>query len=229
MSGMVGVAQVPYEVYLLQAECDEAWVEQRLAKRLKSKVMMNPYFFKWESIPGNSRLQTMHDGFRESSCCAVCLGEKVLGGLDQMMQLAAINRRANDSKYRVIPVILPDGDPASMEGLLAGLLVDPTVVDFRAENDFEEQFHRLLSAIKGEKPGPWPPEAVAEKENEKYTKTLLDLFDMVSAAEQKGLSKDEAVAFRKAVFETIKNQAIEAALKRYSVKADPLGGGTDAP
>jgi hypothetical protein len=228
MSGMVGVAQVPYEVYLLQAERDEAWVEQQLAKRLKSKAAMNPYFFKWESIPGDSRLQTMHDGFRESLCCAVCLGEKVLGGLDQMMQLAAINRRGIDKKYRVIPVILPDGDPASMEGLLAGLLVDPTVVDFRAENDFEEQFHRLLSAIKGEKPGPWPPEAVGEKDNEKYIEAMMAVFGMVKAAEQRGLlPKDEAVAYRKDFLDEIKNRAIEEA-KRYSVKADPLGGGTDA-
>jgi TIR domain-containing protein len=225
---MPEVSQVCYEVYLLQAERDEAWVEQQLAKRLKSKAAMNPYFFKWESIPGDSRLLSMQNGFDESLCCAVCLGEKVLDGLDEMMQQAAIIRKANDSKYRVIPVILPGGDSVSISGLLAGLLVDPTTVDFRAGTDFEEQFHRLVSAIKGKKPGPWPSEAVAERDNEKYTKTLLDLFAMVSAAEQKGLPKDEAVAFRKDVFETIKNQAIEVALKRYSTEADPLGGGTDA-
>src|SRR5438309_5714935 len=99
--------RVRYEVYLLQADSDEAWVEERLAKRLKAKESLNPYFLKWEGIPGDSRQQTMKKGLNESECCAVCLGANGLGGLQQMMTEAALARKANvrnrQSKYRVIP------------------------------------------------------------------------------------------------------------------------------
>ena len=66
----------------------------------------------------------------------------------------AINRRVRERQrpdcFRVIPVFLPGARRDS----LPGLLVDATWVEFRDSIDDSDAFHRLVSGIRGVKPGP---------------------------------------------------------------------------
>jgi len=199
---MAEARQVKYEVYLLQAQDDEPWVEKELTIRLKDQERMNPFFFRWESIAGDSKLQTMQKGFDESECCAVCLGEKGLGGLEQALQDAALNRMALSAKanpkYRVIPIILPTGDDTSIPKLLAG----PDIIDFRAGKNLDEQFYHLVCSIKGKKPGRWPldtkqDDAGQDVEMKKLKERTLFMLEVIEAAKKKGFYSEEAAATEK--------------------------------
>ena len=198
--------QVQYEVYLLQTKDDVPWVEKEIAIRLRLKEKMNPFLFKWESIAGESRQQRMRDGFDDSQCCAMFLGEKGLAGWDEMLQEVALNRKASqtNSKYSVIPVLLPAGDPTSIPPLLA----DTDFIDFRDGQDFDEQFYRLVCAIKGNKPGPWTAET--KKDDSSPTadqlrqQQYLSMIEMIHKAQKKGiLTEPQATAQMSIVLESL--------------------------
>jgi hypothetical protein len=203
-----------YAVFVLQAECDEAWVEENLAERLKDEEGLLPHFFKWNSIPGNSKQQTMQDGFDNSVSCAICFGAGGLGGIEEMMRQAATARKGANPKYRLIPVLLPDYDPATHS--LPEILRDIEKVDFSGSKDFDEQFYRLVCGIKGVSPGPWKPKSkdgssqtgnISESAHEKYKKAFLELLDMVNEGEEKKrLDKEEAKNFRALAFDNIMKQ-----------------------
>lgn len=219
--------KIEFAVYLLQAKHDDDWVENQLAVRLSDNEGLQPYFFKWEGIPGANRLKSMADGFNKSKCCAICLGEKVLDGLEERMQELATDRQAKTPGYKLIPVFLPDSNPDSTPEFL----VDLEGVDFRAGSDFDEQFHRLVCAIQDKPPGPWPPIAkgsvapkaadLSQVNEEKYKAAFVTLVKIVSA-EETGLPKEEAAEFRRNAFAKLQEQITENYLKKV-IEDDGVG------
>lgn len=194
-----------YSVYLLQAEADSDWVEERIASRLEQEAGLQPHFFRWVSIPGTARQQTMEEGFGNSGSCAVCYGTQGLGGMEKMMQEVATQRKGNDPQYALIPVLLPGSDPEALPKLLRDL--EP--VDFRDEKDFEWEFHRLVCGIKKVAPGPRPranepPPAAGASEQayEKYLQGYVTTLKLIEAGERLGLhSKEEAGRLREQAFD----------------------------
>jgi hypothetical protein len=221
------MVQVPspvyeYDVYLIQAEEDESWVEVRLAKRLEDNEGLRPHFFKWRSIPGTDVEETMLDGLDKSGCCAVCLGKEMLGGSEEMLRKAATRRNADNTEYRLIPVLLPGSNPDSIPEPLHGL----SKIDFRDEGAFDYEFYRLVCGIQNKPPGPWPPPGIQGEAHkttnlspvnkEKYEEAFVALLDIVSAGEKTGLPKEEATEFRRKAFEKIQKQITEAYLKQVT-------------
>src|SRR5437868_729336 len=221
-----GQTEIKFAVYLLQAETDDDWVEQHLALRLMEEEQTKPFFLKWQRIPGDSRQQTMVNGFNRSKCCAVCIGGQGLGGLTEMMQQVATDRRAQslsgESPYRLIPVILPGGDPNSTPELLKGAWS----VDFRNEENFDWEFHRLVCAIQGIGPGPRPLVLkanqnladVSVKARQKLADDFVNLLDVIEAGEKRGLPKKEAEAFRDAAFREIMKQVMSSSPDKVNVQ-----------
>jgi hypothetical protein len=217
---MSEVLKQDFKVYLLQAEADDDWVEQRLAQRLADHEKMALFFFKWQSIPGQSRQDTMVDGFNRSKCCAVCIGPQGLGGLAAMLEQVATQRRAktaaSESPYNLIPVILPGGDPK----LIPPLLQELEAVDFRDDSDFDWQFHRLVCAINEQPVGRRPTPVSAEQTsgastaNDRQKQTEEDwvhILGVINTGVAKGLSSErEAAAFRRAAFKEVMKRVIKS-------------------
>src|SRR5262249_35560885 len=96
-------------------------------------------------------------------------------------------------------------------------------IDFRSENDFEWQFHRLVCGIQNKSPGPQPPAAskTAEPVNgEKYEQAFVAALHLVTAGEKAGLSKEEATEFRRKVFEDLHKRMTEDYLKEVTKKVE---------
>lgn len=216
---MSEVLKQDFLLYLLQAEADDDWVEQRLAQRLADREQISLFFFKWQSIPGQSRQDTMVDGFNRSRCCAVCIGAQGLGGLAQMLQQVATQRRAktteSESPYILIPVILPGGNPELIPELLQGL----AEVDFRDESDFDWQFYRLVCAINGKVPGRRPVPvsaeqtigaAAADNRQRQEEEAWLRILGFINNSVEKGLSSErDAAAYRDIAFREVMKRVIE--------------------
>lgn len=223
--------QTDFAVYLLQAEADDDWVEQRLAQRLADKENLRPYFFRWEGIPGVSRQDSMVTGFNRSASCAVCLGKEALTGLTEEMKKIAIERKskvsAGDPAYRLIPVILPGGNPESTPTFLT----DAREVDFRNEQDFEWQFHLLVCGIKGEPPGPRPRENTtvqaagteAKGDKEQIQAAFVAILQTIDVAQRAaGLSPKEASSFRQDAFSNIQKKLLDLSVEQVNKsKPDP--------
>ena len=73
----------------------------------------------------------------------------------------AIDRRVNEGRFRVIPVLLP-GAERPKRSSLPPFLVSTTWVEFRRSLDDEEAFHRLVCGIRGIEPGLGPGVAIVE-------------------------------------------------------------------
>ncbi len=143
-----------YDVFLSHSHADAEYVA-KLAELLEDKKGLKPWLDKWVVIPGGSFQQAIAKGLEEAKSCAVFLGARTAGGWFQMEYEAALNRKAEDPTFRVIPVLIPDVDPTVVNIFLK--LYD--WVDFRDEKDFEYAFYRLTCGIKGVSPGRWPPAA----------------------------------------------------------------------
>jgi len=218
-----GQVEIKFAVYLLQAETDDDWVEQHLALRLMEDEQTKPFFLKWQGIPGDSRHNTMVDGFNQSKCCAVCIGGEGLGGLTEMMQQVATDRRAqslsDESPYRLIPIILPGGNPVSTPELLKGVFS----VDFRNEENFDWEFYRFVCAIKGEKIGSRPlvlkqNQDLTEKARQKLADDFVNLLGVIKAGEKEGLPKKEAETLRQTAFMEIMKHVVSSSPDKVNVQ-----------
>jgi len=218
-----------FAVYLLEAEADDAWVEQRLADRLANEANLRPYFFNWEGIPGVSRRDSMLAGFTRSASCAVCLGKEALSGLVHDIQQIALDRKSKvapgNPPFRLIPVILPGGDPKSTPQFLE----DVTQVDFRNEDDFDWQFHLLVCGIKGEPPGPRPrpntnvqtAATEAKGDKDQLQAAFVAILQTIDVAERAtGLSQKEASSFRQDAFSNIQKRLLDLSVEQVK-KAEP--------
>lgn len=143
-----------YDVFLSHSHADAEFVE-KIGALLEDEKGLKAWLDKWVVVPGGSFQQAIAKGLNETRSCAVFLGSKTEGGWFQMEYEAALNRQAEEKGFRVIPVLLPGADPASVNVFLK--LND--WVDFRAEKDFDYALHRLTSGVKGVAPGRWKPAA----------------------------------------------------------------------
>lgn len=110
---------------------------------------MRVWLDKWVLVPGTYWQQGMAKGLGEARSCAVCLGEQTPRGWFREEIQRALNRQVRDPSFRVIPVILPGGNPAVVDEFLELR----TWVRFRTGFDDPRAFHVLVSGIKGVPPG----------------------------------------------------------------------------
>ena len=136
--------QPRFEVFLSHAHVDADLVE-KLAARLEDEADLRVWLDKWILIPGAHWQQEMARGLEEAKTCAVCIGRITPAGWFREEIERALNRQAKDSNFRVIPVILPDGDCSIVDNFLELR----TWVVFRYGIDEGYAFHLLTCGVRG--------------------------------------------------------------------------------
>ncbi|MFL5698421.1 MAG: toll/interleukin-1 receptor domain-containing protein [Ktedonobacteraceae bacterium] len=141
-----------FDVFLSHSHVDAQWVEE-LAGRLEDQANLRVWLDKWVLIPGGQWQQALVRGLDQVSSCAVCIGEHTPTGWCREEMERALNRQTKDPSFRVIPVLLPNARKEHVDNFLELR----TWVDF-GKNNLDYAFHLLVSGIKGEPPGRWPPQ-----------------------------------------------------------------------
>lgn len=141
-----------FDVFLSHAHVDGALVE-KLGARLVDEAHLSVWLDKWVLVPGEHWQQEMAKGLERARCCAVCIGTHTPKGWFREEIQRALNRQARDPAFRVIPVILPDGE----HDLVDAFLELRTWVDFKEGIEDGNAFHILLSGVKGIPPGRYSP------------------------------------------------------------------------
>jgi len=178
-----------YDVFLSHSHTDAQWVEQ-LATQLQEQGM-TPWLDKWEIIPGSSWQQAITKGLNEAKCCVVCLGADKADGWFQKEYEVALDYQSHNNGFRVILVLLTGADPTQA----SPFLTSNNWIDYRQSAAAEESFHRLISGIRGEKPGPYKPKANGDQSRKDAMETMLaDLRDL----ETKGLLPKKEAARKRA-------------------------------
>jgi hypothetical protein len=100
-----------YDVFLSYNSQDRLAVHE-VAERLKDEGLVL-YLEEWELAPGREFQPALAEGLRDSKTCVVFLGPNGLGPWQKQELQVAIDKRARDEAFHVIPVLLPGTDPAT--------------------------------------------------------------------------------------------------------------------
>jgi hypothetical protein len=112
---------------------------------LEDDQQLTVWLDKWVLVPGEHWQQGMAKGLNEAASCAVCIGNKTPRGWFREEIERALNRQTGDDNFRVIPVILPDGDRSLVDQFL-GLR---SWVEFPSTIDDADAVYGLVCGIKG--------------------------------------------------------------------------------
>jgi hypothetical protein len=149
---MIGSNPEVYDVFLSYSHLDAAWVED-LAIRLEEQQGFKVWLDKWVIATGQSFQQAMSIGLdQQAKCCAVCIGEHTPAGWVREEIEKALNRAVKDPSFVVIPVLLPNSKSVNVDNFLELR----SWVDFRNPDDYDWEYHRLVSGIKRLPPGRRP-------------------------------------------------------------------------
>jgi len=139
-----------YSVFLSHNSRDKKFVEMVASKLAKEGL--RAWFDKWELIPGDHWQGGLGTGVLKSDACAVFVGPHNLGNWEAEEMELAYTRSADDSRFRVIPVLLPGVSDPFDPTTLPPFLRTRTWVDFRKGIEDEDAFHLLMCGIKGSSP-----------------------------------------------------------------------------
>jgi len=160
------------DAFLSHSHDDALWVEA-LARRLEDEFCHKVWLDKWVLVPGKSWQQAMARGLEEAASCAVFIGAQTPKGWFQEEIERALDLQTRNSDFRVIPVLLPDADTASVPGFLSLR----TWADFRNGQDLEYAMHVLRQGIKGESIGRWPinNSGISDGKLRQYEQKIIEL------------------------------------------------------
>ncbi len=137
-----------FDAFLSYNSQDQRAVEE-LAERLK-KEKLALFLEVSELAPGREFQPALAKGLNESKTCVVFLGPNGLGPWQKQELQVAIDKRARDEAFHVIPVLLPGaerprrGDVAHLE-----FLINASWVEFLKTLDDERALNRLMWGITG--------------------------------------------------------------------------------
>ena len=137
-----------FDVFLSHAHPD-AEVVELLGERLEDEANLRVWLDRWILVPGEHWQQEMAKGLYHAKTCAVCIGTQTPAGWFREEIERALNLQTRDNSFRVIPLILQDGDRSLIENFLELL----TWVDFKNGLNDNHAFHILVSGIRGIPPG----------------------------------------------------------------------------
>jgi WD40 repeat protein/energy-coupling factor transporter ATP-binding protein EcfA2 len=130
-----------YDVFLSYNSSDHVIVA-KIADMLEERGL-RCFLDRWYLMPGDSWLRALEKALDNSRTIAVFLGPGGLGPWQQREQELALDRQSKNPAYRVIPVLLPQSDPA------LGFLSTNMWVDFRDGVD-AGQLDWMAAAIRGD-------------------------------------------------------------------------------
>ncbi len=137
-----------FDVFLSHAHPDAEAVEL-LGARLEDEANLRVWLDRWILVPGEHWQQKMAKGLEQAKTSAVCIGTNTPAGWFREEIERALNLQTIDKSFRVIPVILQDGD----RSLIDNFLELRTWVDFKNGLKDNHAFHILVSGIRGIPPG----------------------------------------------------------------------------
>lgn len=135
-----------YDVFLSHNGAEKNEVEI-IARKLEKRGIV-PFLDKWHLVPGEPWQESLEEALERSSTFAVLLVPSGLGPWENEEMRSALEDRARNKAFRVIPVLLPGahpGDPSVLPRFLRRL----TWVDFRSELDTSEALENLIAGIYG--------------------------------------------------------------------------------
>lgn len=188
-----------YNVFLSHAHVDAEIVE-KLAKALEDEHHLRVWLDKWVLVPGEHWQQGMAKGLDEAASCAVCIGNKEVKGWFEEEIERALNRRTNDQSFRVIPVILPDGD----RSLVGQFLELRTWVEFKDGIGDPEALRILKAGILGVAPGR-PPESPNLEAEGIELKIARDLARLKNLREQGLIDQQVALEYQRQIVDRMIN------------------------
>lgn len=106
-----------FDIFLSHAHLDAEAVEL-LGVRLEDEAHLRVWLDRWVLVPGEHWQQEMAKGLDQAKTCAVCVGSHTPEGWFREEIERALNRQTKDKGFRVIPVILPNGDRALIDNFL---------------------------------------------------------------------------------------------------------------
>jgi hypothetical protein len=138
-----------FGVFLSHSHEDSKTVEV-LGEKLEDIAKLRVWLDKWILVPGNHWQQEMARGLETAKTCAVCISSETPKGWFREEIERALNRQVNENSFRVIPVILPNGDRNIITKEFTGLR---TWAEFTDDIDDGYAFHVLVAGILGRPPG----------------------------------------------------------------------------
>jgi len=137
-----------FDVFLSHAHVDGKLVEE-LGVRLEDQANIRVWLDRWILVPGEHWQQEMAKGLEQAKTCAVCIGDATPRGWFREEIERALNLQTKKPEFRVIPVILPNGNPSVIDNFLELR----TWVHFLEGPQDPRAFHLLVSGVRGTPPG----------------------------------------------------------------------------
>jgi len=137
-----------FDVFLSHPHTEAEAVES-IGSRLADETGLRVWFDRWILVPGQHWQQQMARGLEQAQTCAVFFGASTPSGWFREEIQRALNRQTKESVFRVIPVILPNGD----RRLVDDFLELRTWVEFKNGLTDADAFHLLVCGIRGVPPG----------------------------------------------------------------------------
>lgn len=148
---MLPPREIKYDVFLSYSRTDTLWLEG-VAGRLRREghsVWLDP----WAPEAGGAWQQQVILGLDKARSTAICLGREMpVAWLEQRLR-KAFGRQDEDPAFRALPLLLPDATAVDRERFARVR----TWADFRRGSDVGLAFQVLLSAVRGQPVGRWPP------------------------------------------------------------------------
>ena len=98
-----------FDVFLSHNSQDKSLVEA-LARRLEDEAQLKPWLDKWHLVPGEPWQDELERAVERSSTCAVFIGPSHISPWEHEEMRSALDRRAHESAFRVVPVLLPENE-----------------------------------------------------------------------------------------------------------------------
>lgn len=134
-----------FDVFLSYNNQDYAAVS--VIARYLEKQGLTVFLDRWYQVAGTPWPEQLEQVLGACRAVAVFLGPNGMGRWQQREQYLALDRQARTPNFSVIPVVLPNADPA------LGFLSLNTWVDLRRGSD-DRSLALLIAAIQGKPPGP---------------------------------------------------------------------------
>src|SRR5262249_31897894 len=141
----MGTSQVPYDVFFSYHWQDRVEAEQ-IAHALQDRDL-RVFLDRWYLTPGLSWVDRLATALNSCGAVAVLIGPHGLGRWQQRESDLALERQARESAFPVIPILLPNAEPA------LDFLGLNTWVDLRGGVADPRQYEILSKAVRGEPPG----------------------------------------------------------------------------
>ncbi len=137
-----------FDVFLSHPH-SEAEAVEAIGSKLADDCGLRVWLDRWILIPGQHWQQEMARGLDQARTCAVFVGADTPSGWFREEVERALNRQTRDKGFRVIPVILPNGD----RRLVDDFLELRTWVEFRSVLEDADALHLLECGVRGIPPG----------------------------------------------------------------------------